>query len=80
MPNIRSKKSIYVTKQSQNHNIPKSRLNIYKSSFVPKAIDEWDVTPSEIRQSFTLGSFENSLNTLKPTLIIFFYMESVTGT
>ena len=40
MPNIRSKESMYVTRQSQNYNIPKSRLNIYKSSFVPKAIDE----------------------------------------
>ena len=72
MPNIRSKESIYVTNQSQNHNIPKCRLNIYKSSFDPKTIHEWNVIPSEIRQSFTFGSFKNSLNTLKPTRPIYF--------
>ena len=69
MPNIRSKESMYVTRQSQNYNIPKSRLNIYKSSFVPKAIDEWNAIPLEIRQSSTLASFKNSLNTLKPFFI-----------
>ena len=72
MPNIRSKESMYVTRQSQNYNIPKSRLNIYKSSFVPKAIDEWNAIPLEIRQSSTLASFKNSLNTLKPTRPLYF--------
>ena len=72
MPNIRSKESMYVTRQSQNYNIPKSRLNIYKSSFVPKATDEWNAILLEIRQCSTLASFQNSLNTLKPTRPLYF--------
>ena len=70
MPNIRSKESIYVTRQFKNNNIPKSRLNI-----CPIAIDEWNAIPLEVRQSSTLGSFKNSLNTLKPTHPLYFSYE-----
>ena len=38
LPSIRSQESNYATRQSQNYSIPKCRLNIYKSSFVPLAI------------------------------------------
>ena len=55
--------SLLFATNSQSKNL----LNIYKSSFVPKAIDEWNAIPLEIRQSSKLASFKNSLNTLKPT-------------
>ena len=63
--NVRYDKSMYVTRQSQNYSIPKYRLNIYKSSFVPVAIDAWNTIPLEIRQSSSLNSFKNSFKNLK---------------
>ena len=50
---------------SQNYSIPKYRLNIYKSSFVPVAIDAWNTIPLEIRQSSSLNSFKNSFKNSK---------------
>ena len=80
MPNIQSNESIYVTIQSQNYNIPKRRLNIYKSSFVPQTIDEWNAIPLEITQIYILSSFKNSLNTRNQRVQDIYHMESVTGT
>ena len=51
---------MYVTRQSQNYNIPKYMLNIYKFSFVPVAIDVWNTIPLERSQSSSLNSFKNS--------------------
>lgn len=44
-PSIRSLDSTYTTRQSQNYSIPKCRVNIYKSSFVPTAMDLWNGIP-----------------------------------
>ena len=38
--------------------------NIFKSSFFPKTISEWNNLPNEIRQSPTLGIFVSKLSTL----------------
>ena len=65
LPSIRSHESNYVTRQSQNYSIPKCRLNIYKSSFVPLAIDEWNSVPMEIRQSSSINSFKQRLHVPK---------------
>jgi hypothetical protein len=59
-PSIRSHGSNYITRQSQKYGIPKCRLNIYKSSFVPVAIDECNSLPLELRQSTSLNSFKNN--------------------
>ena len=47
---------MYVTGQFQNYSISKSRLNIYKLSFVPKATVEWNAIPLEVRRSTALSS------------------------
>ena len=72
MPNIRSKESVYVTRQSQNYNIPKSRLNINKFSLSPKPqmngmlfLQKEDSLPHWVL-------LKNSLNTLKPTCPLYF--------
>lgn len=59
-PRTRSHYSTYTTRQSQNYSIPKCRLNIYKSSFVPTAIHLWNGIPLEIRNLPTLKSFKKS--------------------
>lgn len=59
-PSTRSHDSTYTTRQSQNYSIPKCRLNIYKSSFVPTAIHLWNGIPLEIRNLPTLKSFKKS--------------------
>lgn len=59
-PSTRSQDSSYTTRQSQNYSIPKCRLNIYKSSFVPTAIHLWNGIPLEIRNLPTLKSFKKS--------------------
>ena len=62
LPSIRSQESNYATRQSQNYSIPKCRLNIYKSSFVPLAIGQWNSVPIELRQSISLKTFKNNLH------------------
>ena len=62
LPSIRSQESNYATRQSQNYSIPKCRLNIYKSSFVPLAIGQWNSLPIELRQSISLKTFKNNLH------------------
>ena len=79
-PKIRYDESMYVTRQQQNFSIPKYRLNIYKSSFVPVAIDAWKTIPLEIRQSSSLTSFKNVFKNSKITPPSFFQTENVIGT
>lgn len=42
LPSTRSLDFTHTSRQSQNYSIPKCRINIYKSSFVPIAIDLWN--------------------------------------
>ncbi|XP_062621091.1 uncharacterized protein LOC134282700, partial [Saccostrea cucullata] len=45
IPNLRCNSSSYSTRNSQNYNIPKCRLQAYKSTFVPLVIEEWNSLP-----------------------------------
>ena len=83
IPKIRYDESMYVTMLPDNNKtivFPKYRLNIYKSSFVPVAIDAWKTIPLEIRQSSSLTSFKNVFKNSKITPPSFFQTENVIGT
>lgn len=77
-PRTRSLDSTYTTRQVQNNSIPKCRLNIYNSSFVPTAINLCNGIPLEIRNLPTLKSLKEVFCLLNINLHIVFHMDNVT--
>ena len=51
---------------SQNHRIPQCRTELYKKSFLPAVIEEWNELPIEIRND-SLSCFKYYLNRDKPS-------------
>lgn len=51
--------SAYHTRNSQDYNVPVCRLQIYKSSFVPTVVNEWNSLPLDTRDSSSLSLFKN---------------------
>lgn len=62
VPDMRYNASAYYTRNSQNYNIPVCRLQIYKSSFVPTVVNEWNSLPLDIRDSSSLSLFKNKIS------------------
>ena len=60
-PDKRGKASSYTTKNSQNYSLPKCRLQLYKTSFVPTVISEWNTLPQEIRDAPSLKTFSQKI-------------------
>ena len=54
--------SLYSLCGSQNHRIPTCRTELYKRSFLPKVIEEWNKLPIEIRNQNLISCFKNYLN------------------
>ena len=52
---------------SRNHRISPCRTELYKRSFLPTVIEEWNKLPIEIRNQNSISCFENYLNRNKPT-------------
>ena len=52
---------------SQNHQIPQCRTELYKKSFLPAVIEEWNELPIEIRNEDSLSCFKYYLNRDKPS-------------
>ena len=62
--NFRDKRfnaSIYTTRVFQNYSLPKCRLQLYKTSFVPTVISEWNTFPEEIRDAPSLKRFSQKI-------------------
>ena len=49
--------SSYTMRNSQNYSLPKCCLQLYKTSFVPTVIGEWNTLPHEIRDAPSLITF-----------------------
>lgn len=77
-PRTRSLDSTYTTRQVQNNSIPKCRLNIYNSSFVPTAINLCNGIPLEIRNLPTLKFLKEVFCLLNINLHIIVHMDNVT--
>ena len=71
-PSIRSHSSNYVTRNFQDYSTPKCRLQIYKNSFVPRVIQEWNSLPLETRQSETLSNFVKCISNSKKSPPLYF--------
>jgi hypothetical protein len=56
-----SNTSSYNTRNIINYNVPKCKLQIYKNSYVPTVINEWNSLPVEIKTSESVLSFMNRL-------------------
>ena len=57
----------YSLRGSQNHRIPQCRTKLYKKSFLPAVIEEWNELPIEIRNEDSLSCFKYYLNRDKPS-------------
>ena len=60
-PDKRGNASSYTTRNSQNYSLPKCRLQLYKTSFVPTVIGEWNTLPQEIRDAPSHKSFSQKI-------------------
>ena len=56
-PDKRGNASSYTTRNSKNYSLPKCRLKLYKTVFVPTVISEWNTLSQEIRDAPSLKSF-----------------------
>ena len=59
--------SSYSLRGSQNDRIPTCRTELYRRSFLPTVIEEWNKLPIEIRDQNSIPCFKNYLNRNKPT-------------
>ena len=53
--------------------IPRSRTNLYDSSFIPTATREWNSLPAEIKSSTSISIFKRMLNRDKIKVPSFFF-------
>ena len=60
-----SKTSSYNTRNTFNYNVSKCKLQIYKNSYVPTVINEWNSLPAEIKIGESIGSFMNKIRNNK---------------
>ena len=60
-PKKRTNISIYNTRNSENYSIPKCRLQLYKCSFIPTVVNEWNALSVETRQSDSIRIFKKQL-------------------
>ena len=56
-PKKRTNTSIYNTRNSENHYIPKCRFQLFKSSFIPTVANEWNILSVDTRQSESICIF-----------------------
>ena len=50
-PEKRINTLMYNTRNSENYCIPKCRLQLYKSSFIPTVVNEWNTLTLDTRKS-----------------------------
>ena len=62
--------SSYSLRGPQNHRIPTCRKELYKRSFLPTVIEEWNKLAIEIRNKNSISCFKNYLNRKKPTSVV----------
>ena len=66
VPQLNSNISNYNLRKANNiYNIA-CRTNLYKNSFLPSVVDEWDLLPQEIRNLESVSNFKHYLNIGKP--------------
>ena len=65
LPNMRCNTSIYSTRNSQNYDIPKCRLQTYKSTFIPTVVNEWNSIPLETRNLQSMSKFKSKISNKK---------------
>ena len=56
-PKKRTNASIYNTRNSEDYSIPKCRLQLYKCSFIPTFVNEWNALSVDTRQSDSIRIF-----------------------
>lgn len=61
-PNKRVNASNYFTRNAQNYSIPKCRLQLYKSSFVPTVVNEWNALSKDVRESDSIRIFKEKIH------------------
>lgn len=57
-PNKRFNLSNYLTKNAQHYCISKRRIQVFKSSFVPTVIHDWNALPLDVRQIDSFRTFK----------------------
>ena len=50
------------------------RTNLYKNSFLPSVVDEWNLLPQEIRNLESVSNFKHYLNIGKPNPTKLFFV------
>ena len=60
--------------RSQNDlNIPRSRTNLYRDSFIPKTSKDWNALPENIRRTQSLGEFRRFLDRNKKIIESYYF-------
>ena len=57
-----SNESRYSLRNAENLKIPHARTTLYANSFLPSTVREWNLLPSELRNTDSLSYFKRSLN------------------
>ena len=60
-PIKRTNTLIFNTRNSENYSIPKCRLQLYKCSFIPTVVNEWNALSVDTRQSDSIRIFKKQL-------------------
>ena len=66
VPQLNSNISNYNLRNSNNLYSIACRTNLYKNSFLPSVVDEWNSIPQDIRNLASVSSFKNYLNIDRP--------------
>ena len=67
-----SKFSSYNTRNTLNYSVPKCKLQLYKHSFVPTVINEWNSLPENIKTSESIVTFMNKVKTKQNSPPVYF--------
>ena len=60
-PKKRTNTSIYNTRNSENYSFPKCRLQLFKCSFIPTVVNEWNALSVDTHQSDSIRIFKKQL-------------------
>ena len=60
-PIKRTNTLIFNTRNSENYSIPKCRLQLYKCSFIPTVVNEWNALSVDTRQSDSIRIFKKTI-------------------
>ena len=63
VPKKREHVSSYNTRNKEDYIIPRCRLQLFRNSFIPDAVKQWNLLKVEVREVISISSFRKNLET-----------------